>query len=591
MRSSRLLWRLYAQYLLITLAVLTAVGWVSARAIRDFHLAQTTRDLEVRAQLIEARLTGLIARDTAEPLTRLCRSLGQRTGTRITVILPSGDVIADSDEDPTRMSNHAERPEVREAIAGRAGSSTRFSHTLGHAHRYVAVPVQATDGTRAVLRASVPMTAQKEALDTIYTEIALGGLMIAVLAAGLALLFVRRITRPLEQMKRGAERFAGGDFSQRLSISDNTEIGALAHTLNQMAEQLEERIRTIMRQQQQEKAVLTSMAGAALAVDSEEKLIVFNMAAERLLGAERDKVLGRHLLEAVRNLDIRKFLTDTLERQEPHQGEIVLMMEDEPRYLQASGSVLRDADERAIGALVVLNDVTRIRKLELLRKEFVANVSHELKTPITSIQGAAETLTGGAVEDPEAAQRFLAIIARHTKRLNAIIDDLLQLARIEQDDERGEIVTGPRPLAEVLRSAVETCAERAAKRRIAIALECDEGLRVIVEPRLLEQAVVNLLDNAVSYSDEGGPVRVEASAGSGEARIAVVDQGCGIPAKHHARLFERFYRVDKARSRELGGTGLGLAIVKHIAEAHGGRISVQSAPGQGSSFTIHLPLA
>jgi two-component system phosphate regulon sensor histidine kinase PhoR len=259
------------------------------------------------------------------------------------------------------------------------------------------------------------------------------------------------------------------------------------------------------------------------------------------------------------------------------------------RFLQAHGTILHDAEDRGIGALVVLNDVTRIRKLESVRREFVANVAHEIRTPVTSIKGFVETLLDGALENPKNAEHFLNIIGRQAERLNAIIEDLLSLSRIEQETESAEIALKEGRIIDVLQAAVQLCEKKAAGKKIAVRLACEEDVSAKINPPLLEQALVNLIDNAINYSGRGSPVHVEAARGDTEIIIGVRDQGCGIAKQHLPRLFERFYRVDKARSRKLGGTGLGLAIVKHITQAHGGNVTVESTPGEGSTFRIHLP--
>jgi two-component system phosphate regulon sensor histidine kinase PhoR len=258
-------------------------------------------------------------------------------------------------------------------------------------------------------------------------------------------------------------------------------------------------------------------------------------------------------------------------------------------FLSGHGTLLQDAQGKQIGALIVLNDVTRLRRLEKIRRDFVANVSHEIKTPITAIKGFVETLREGAVKNPDDAERFLGIIEKHVERLEAIIEDLLSLSRIERGTEREENELVEKSVKDVLDTAIRVCEVGAVARKIDIELSCPENLFSKMEPRLLEQAVVNLLDNAVKYSNEESSIRVEASQGEGEIILSVRDEGCGIEKKHLSRLFERFYRVDKARSRQLGGTGLGLAIVKHIAQAHGGHVNVESTPGKGSTFSIYLP--
>jgi two-component system, OmpR family, phosphate regulon sensor histidine kinase PhoR len=257
--------------------------------------------------------------------------------------------------------------------------------------------------------------------------------------------------------------------------------------------------------------------------------------------------------------------------------------------LRIRGTALRDGHGQGVGAVIVLNDVTRYRHLENLRRDFVANVSHELKTPIASIKGFVETLLDGALQSPDDAQRFLKIIASHAERLNNIIEDLLSLSKIEQSEEAANLPLVEVPLRPVLEAALRGCEPQASARKVSLELRCEEIL-AHVNPPLMEQAIINLIDNAIKYSEPGGQVVVEAQQNASEVIVAVQDRGCGIATEHLPRLFERFYRVDRARSRKLGGTGLGLAIVKHIVQAHQGRVTVESTPGEGSTFSIHLPL-
>jgi len=313
-----------------------------------------------------------------------------------------------------------------------------------------------------------------------------------------------------------------------------------------------------------------------------------NQAAGQLLEIDPSSVHGRAIQEVVRNIDLLRFVARTLASMWPVEGDIILHNEGE-RFLQAHGTILRDTQGRGMGALIVLNDVTRLRRLENVRREFVANVVHEIRTPVTSIKGFSETLLDGALEDPKNAKQFLGVIARQTDRLNAIIEDILSLSRIEQEAENAEIVLREERLVDMLQVAIQLCETKAAAENVGINLVCEEDILARINPPLLEQAVVNLIDNAIKYSGQGSVIHIEAARKEAEIIISVRDEGCGIPEEHLPRLFERFYRVDKARSRKLGGTGLGLAIVKHIIQAHGGRVTVDSTLGKGSTFQLHLP--
>jgi len=588
MKRRKILWQVYPALLLITLLALLAVTWLSTASLRRFYHEQTAVDLEARARLVAGHILAVIDSPDGSAVDSLCKVLGETTHTRFTMILPSGKVIGDTDEDPAEMDNHADRPEVRTAMKGGVGISSRFSHTLGRNMMYVGIPLYDRGWTRGVLRSSVPLATLGHALGSAYWQIVAGGLIIAGLVTIGCLIVSRRISRPLENLCRGMEYFAGGDSSYRLPIPNSAELGSLAETFNQIASRLDDRVMTITSQRNEREAILSSMTEGVLAVDRDEKIIVVNNTAVRMLGLRGADVKGRNIQEVLRHPQMLDFMARVQTASEPVEEEFALQVEGD-RFLGATGAPLRDAENLQIGAVIVLNDLTRIRRLETLRKEFVANVSHELKTPITAVKGFVETLRDGALNNKEDAERFLGIIVRQVDRLNSIIEDLLFLSRLEQDVEQADITLEREKLHTILGAAVEVCTARAEQKKIPLKLSCPEDLTAEVNSHLLEQAVVNLIDNAVKYSEPQNPVEIEALQTSTEILICVRDRGCGIPDEHLTRLFERFYRVDRARSRKLGGTGLGLAIVKHIAQAHGGTVSVDSIEGQGSTFCIHLP--
>ncbi len=587
-KSKKLIWQIFPSFLLITLLSLLAVSWYASSSMRHFFLDQTAVDLNVRAILLEKQIiTHLLPLDRPAVDT-VCKAMGSQSATRYTVILPSGDVVGDSRETPHLMDNHANRPEISRALAGETGRSIRYSNTLLQSMMYVARPIKKDGNILAVIRASIPTTFIERELKLIRLRIALGGLLIALLAAGISLLISRRITRPIVAMKKSAGQFAGGDFSHRLRAPDSEEMAGLADALNQMAAQLDNRIKTIINQRNELETVLSSMREGVVAVDNTEHIISMNRAASVLFECDPIRCQDKDIQEVVRNLPLQQFIRKSIAGQEPAENDIVLYQNGE-KILNLKSSPLLDAGKKQIGTLVVINDVTQLRRLENMRKDFVANVSHEIKTPLTAIKGFVETLHRGSVDKPEETERFLGIIQKHVDRLSSIIEDLLSLSRIEQEDERQAIQFETGLIKDIFRSAVQICRSKAEEKNIDIKITCAESLGAAFDPMLLEQAVVNLLDNALKYSEPDSAIKLTATSGVTDVRIIVEDQGIGIAKKHLPRLFERFYRVDKARSRKLGGTGLGLAIVKHIAQAHGGRVTVQSTPGKGSTFTILLP--
>lgn len=588
MKRKRLLWQLIPSYLAISLGALTLVGWLATITVHRFYISQTKENLEVRARLIRQQLLERFSADNKSYLDSLSSVLSQASSSRITFINIDGVVLGDSDEDPAIMENHADRPEVKEALAGQTGVSIRYSTTLKKRMMYLAIPAKTDNGElTGAIRVSLPLATIKDALARVYSSIALGGILALVLVALSSYIVSRRISKPLVAMKLGAQRFAAGELGHRLTAPRVKELRELATALNKMAVDLGDRIETVTRQRNELEVVLSSMVEGVFAVDMDEKLLKMNRSAQELLGIDATRWQGRTLTEAVRNPDVQHFVSDILDNRHPTEGEIVI---GGNKFLQIHGTLLYDAARHEIGALIVMNDITRLRKLENIRREFAANVSHELRTPITSIKGFVETLRDGAIDDRESSERFLDIIVKHTDRLNAIIEDLLSLARIEQDVESKRVSLQSGSVRDVVTSAVNLCEQRANEKEIAIEVNCPDDIHAIIAAPVLERATVNLLDNAINYSEQGSIVKVSVDKQNSEVVISVKDSGCGIASEHLPRLFERFYRVDPDRSRKLGGTGLGLAIVKHIALAHNGRVSVDSEPGEGSTFRIHIPL-
>jgi two-component system, OmpR family, phosphate regulon sensor histidine kinase PhoR len=590
MRKRRLWWQLFVAFLSVPLVVLLTIGLYGSGGISRLYEDQLKADLESRARLAAEPIAELLTAGQVGRIDALCKTLGQASHTRITAVLPSGKVVGDSDANPEDMDNHKDRPEIRAALADRVGWQTHFSSTMQERRIYIAVPVSRGGRLIAAVRASIPLTALDNTLSQFRNHLLTAGVIGALACAAISLLISRRMSRPLEDIKAGADRFAAGDLGHRLRVSGSLEITALAETMNRMAEQLGERIRTVLRQQNEREAMLSSMEEGVLAINNQGTILSLNKACAALLGEEAAKLQGRSVYEVIRKADLLAFVESALASASPVDGDIQIRG-DHDRWVSAHGTALHDPQRGKIGVLVVLHDVTRLRHLEEVRRDFVANVSHELRTPITSIKGFIETLVDGASEDKENAQRFLEIVLRQVNRLDAIIGDLLTLSRIEKGTEEQMIELAREPVRGVLQAAVEMCEKKADAKGVKIELTCPDDLVAQINAALLEQAVVNLLDNAVKYSNSETVVEVGAACEGAELVIRVADRGCGIEAQHLPRLFERFYRVDKARSRELGGTGLGLAIVRHIALAHRGLVSVESTVGEGSTFCLRLPIA
>ncbi|MFM7185140.1 MAG: sensor histidine kinase [Planctomycetota bacterium] len=575
MPRSSLFWRLFAGWCALVGAVLAAGFWVASVQLAGLA------DEALAARLADAA-RGLVAtfpgRDpAADPAGFAAAAEALRTTTRIGCTLEPDSSAGDEEL-------------FAAARRGDTVSRIRYDGAAGRRTLEVAVPVGNPPTRRVVL--AVGDAAESDRALAVWQRRLLGGcVLVAGGAAALGYAVARRITRPVGELAAAARRLAAGDIAADLPATDVAELAGLGEALGRLREQLVERGLTIGRQGTQQEAVLGSMVEGVLAIDDRRRIIGINRAAADLLGVESDRAAGRPLQDVIRNPELRRFALTAIDCREPVEDELVLHGARD-RTIRLRGTALRDASG-AGGAVIVLDDVTEMQRLETIRRDFVANVSHELKTPVSSIKGFVETLLDGAVDDPDDARRFLGIIGRQSDRLAAIIEDLLALSRIEQSETSGTLPVEHLPLAGILDTAADDCRPRAAERGIDLRIDCPRDLLATVNGPLLEQAVINLVDNAIKYSEPGKIVQIVAAPSPTAAGVLlrVRDEGCGIAAEHLPRLFERFYRVDKARSRNLGGTGLGLSIVKHIVQAHSGTIAVESAPGVGTTFTIHLPSA
>lgn len=599
MRKTRLFWQIFPVSITITFITLLLVSWFATSFGRIQFLEHTAKGVAARAQLIEptiARLTG----GPHDQLQNFVRKVGRKAATRITVVDSSGVVVVDSDEDHEKMDNHATRPELKLALSGEQGSSLRFSRTLGKTMLYYAIPLEIQpNGIKGALRLAVPADSLEGALSAFHLKVFWAGVVVLLFAALLSLYSARRISKPLEDMKRGAEKLTSGRIDQLVKIeSENmsVEMAGLAGSINSMAEQINKRIRIIMQQRNELEALFSSMGEAVVALDGDKRVIRMNRAAATLYNIDANAVKKKSVHGVIRNSDILDLIDKALSSNEIQEEEVTFFDGTEPKTLHTHAVPLREEGESNMGVLVVMNDLTILNKLENIRQDFVANVSHELKTPITAIKGYVETILDGAIDDRADALRFLAIVSKQANRLDAIVDDLLTLSRIENKADKDEILLTVEPVCPALEAAKQTCSVQAEEKNINIEIECEATLAAPINQPLLEQAMINLLTNAISYSPEGAEIvmrgySTNSMQGVLQVRLSVADTGPGIGREHLPRLFERFYRCDPGRSRDQGGTGLGLAIVKHIAQSHNGRVEVESKIGSGSTFTITLPAA
>ncbi|MFO7774691.1 MAG: ATP-binding protein [Candidatus Hydrogenedentota bacterium] len=532
--------------------------------------------------------------DGEEALQAACERLAFSDGMRLMVIGRDGEVLADSMPTGGEQSLSSTAPEIQRAIWGEPGSDLRRTTPEAERHVYAAAPVFEDGAVIAVARTS--QSAPSAPTGALVGILGVGAVAIATVVLALEWAATRRLRQEFQAVDEGVEAMGRGELTRRIRIRGDSPFAPLAQKLHDMGHETSARLRSAVQKRNQLERVLASMVEGVLAVDADERIILMNDAAGRLFGIPPSRAQGRNLQEIVRNANLQRFFRQlqTL----PPANEAPPALEDEitvydgagKRFLQVHGTLLRDGEGRSLGTLAALHDVTNMRKLESARRDFVANVSHELRTPMTSIKGYVETLLEDGPSDHAQVRSFLAIVAKQSDRLIALVEDLLALSRIEQEEEREGLPLARGTARDVLQGAYHACQSAASDKDIHITIRCEENLTIPMNQPLLQQAVTNLLDNAIKYSEAGTQVEMEALTVNGSAVIRVRDQGRGIAPEHLDRIFERFYRVDKARSRRLGGTGLGLAIVKHIVRAHGGVVSADSATKGGSVFTIHLPL-
>ncbi len=589
MKKKAIFWQFFGAHILILFAAVGLVAlytWYTSREV--FH-RQWVRELEMQAKLAAALLPrgdGNVDGVAVQRFFDRLKLLGER---RFTLILPDGSVIGDTGADALKMDRHNDRPEVLEAERKGMGMSERYSVTLGKRMLYIAQRIPPDGPMQAVVRVAVPVQTLSREINR--SNRLLVFLLAIVLSATLALSYLAalRIVGPVSDLQCGLTRIGNGDLSHRLTIPAVPHLADLARAINQTADSLQRHIHALDEERNLRMLILQNMTRGVIAVDLSHAIMDLNESAKRLLNIKNPTGAGVRIGDAVRYPELLSLIDESERTSEPVEKELVTEGQGET-MLNMRATALKDVAGNRIGTLLVLSDVTLLRRLETVRQDFVANVSHELRTPVTSVKGFAETLLDGAMNDPATAERFLKIIVRQASQLESIIRDLLELSRLEQSSAQ-TLDRQATPLAGILKNAAELCQARAVERGVTISVSCEEGLIADVHAGLLEQAIINLVDNAIKYGaiPEQPVVQIDARRKDGAVIISVRDSGNGIERRHLDRLFERFYRVDKGRSRELGGTGLGLAIVKHIVLIHKGTVTVESEPGLGTTFTILIP--
>jgi two-component system, OmpR family, phosphate regulon sensor histidine kinase PhoR len=531
------------------------------------------------------------------------RALG-KSGARVTVITSGHVVLADSESNTRPLAAEPTSPEIEQALSTGSGSSVRYSSSVGRQLIFRAVRYEPPGGRPVVIRMALPLVEAQFPLSQLRRSLVIASVVILLVGIVASLVFSRMLASRVDQLKDFSRRVARGDFRPLRFSGPRDELAELADALNETAQRLEGTIRSLSGERNRSSAILRSMVEGVAVIDAQERLVFVNRAFAEILNLDAERSEGRPIIEILRNSELVSLIRKALRGEEGLQTDIAMGFVQQRSFAVTAapvkaldtGGKIAPPRERIMemtepsGAVVVLHDVSDLRRLERVRQDFVANVSHEFKTPLTAIQGFAETLLAGALEDPRNNRRFLEIIREHAARLARLTNDLLKLARIEAG--KLEVQFSPVTVADLVDGCTETALLKAERKQIAMSVDVPPTFPPIRgDAALLHEVLQNLLDNAIQYTPSGGSVHVGAATSGREAVITVEDTGIGIPLADQERIFERFYRVDAARSREAGGTGLGLSIARHIVEAHGGHISVESEVGGGSKFSFSVPLA
>ena len=577
-------------YLVMILFCAFIIGIFSYHVAQKHYISEVENRLLSIGSIIKQKVISLEDIYDHNNLNQIALDYGDITDIRITFIDAKGNVLGDSMADYMTLKNHSDRPEIIQAFREGQGESTRYSDSIKRYLKYIAIKIRHNQ-VPIVVRLSIPIDDIHVIRNELISFIA-AGVLVAILAAGvLGVQFANKITRPINQLTTFSKDIAKGNFKGTVEIEANNEIGALAQSFMDMKTQLDKTITELWEKNVEMKAILDSMIGGLIAVDNDNRIIRISNTAIEMFGIKKKKIIGENILLVIRSHRFNQFLRENRDSF-PLGNQQVLDIQYENKFYKIYLSRIegKSPANKKIGTLIIIQDVTNIRKLEQMRSEFVSNVSHELKTPLTSIKGFIDTLKGGAIHDKEVAERFLDIIDIEAERLSNLIGDILELSEIEtmsQDEHMDDY-----NLESIITEVFDIIHHSAVKKNIHIHYEIDEALsRVYVNKDKLKQMLINLIDNGIKYNNAGGVVKILCRRRHDIVEFHVRDDGIGIAPEHISRLFERFYRVDKGRSRNQGGTGLGLSIVKHIVNLYDGQIQVKSEVGKGTEFIIRLPIA
>jgi len=575
-------WRTATAFVALILLCIVGLSIYLAHFFEQSYLDDLEVQLTNQARLIGDNSVSYFVGGQVEAIDALAKRLGDEIDARVTIIDRDGVVLGDSEENPTAMENHADRPEVIEALSQGKGSSIRYSATLGYNMMYVAVPVTIDGEVTGTARVSLTLTEIDESLGHVNRTIIWVALIAAFITVILAFQISRIITNPVKKLTQMSKKMAEGELDQKLQVTSRDEVGELARSFNLMAARMKEMVALISTERDRMAVTLSHMGDGILVVDRDSQVTLMNQAAERILQLTRDDAMGCTFAEVVRDYELHEILQRCLRTREQQTGEL----ETSPKK-QFLGVIATPLEEDA-GCLLLIRDLTESRRLEIMRRDFASNISHELRTPIASLKALAETLYEGAINDPSVAKDFLGKMNEELDRLTQMVQELGELSRIESGE--APIQKKPVDVAEAIEQAVGRLKAQANRAGLDLDTNIPVGLPQVPGDReRVEQVLVNLIHNAVKFTPAGGRINVSAKAEGDDVQVSVSDTGVGIAADDLPRIFERFYKADKARSGS--GTGLGLAIAKHVIEAHGGRIWADSVEGEGSTFNFTLPLA
>ena len=575
-------WRIGIVFAVLIIACISGLGAYLSHLTRGDHLDTLRVQLADQARLIGDISAPYFAGNQTDSPDALAKRLGEQIGARITIINKDGVVLGDSEEDPATMDNHADRPEVIEALSQGTGSSIRYSATLGYSMIYVAVPITSNGGVVGVARVALSLAQIDKSLQHLNNVIIVGAVIAAVIAILLAFQMLRITTGPIKKLTQLSKKMAQGELDQEIQITSQDEVGELARAFNQMAVRLKEMVALLTNERDRMATILSNIDDAILMVDGDSRITAMNRAAENIFQISEKKALGHTFIEIVRDHEMNELLQHCLSTKKQQTGAVEIKLKKQ--FLSTIATPLPGDG----GCLVHIQDLTELRRLEIIRQDFISNISHELRTPIASVKALAETLNEGAIEDPSVAKDFLSRINVEVDKLAQMVQELGELSRIESGE--APLQKKPVNIAGAIEHAVDRLRAQADRAGLNFDFVIPSTLpKVMADEARVEQVLVNIIHNAIKFTPSGGRISISAQARDNNILVSVADTGVGIPADALPRIFERFYKADKSRTS--GGTGLGLAIAKHIVEAHGGRIWAESVERRGSTFNFTLPLA